>query len=121
MCDREDTCPSIVQCLSKAWADFTRAKQRKSTPLYIAAQVENLDVVRCLIEEFGADAMPLMIAAIVKHKRVISYFLKHSADPQLSLPEHGRAEISFTLKSRPHRLPWAQDALLQPWLWRCGL
>jgi ankyrin repeat protein len=41
-------------------------------------------------------ATPLMIAAIMKHKKVIAYLLKHGAAPQLCLPEHGRAaEISY--------------------------
>jgi hypothetical protein len=65
----------------------------------ISAGFGHSAVVRCLIEEFGADVnlsahdgiTPLMIAANKKRYKVVAYLMRHDADPQICSPEYGTA------------------------------
>jgi ankyrin repeat protein len=56
-------------------------------------------VVRCLVEELGADvnlarkdsATALMVAASKSNHKIVAYLMRHGADPQVSAPIFGTA------------------------------
>jgi hypothetical protein len=83
-----------------------------TTPLYLAAENGHLAVVRYIIEELGVNvdqsekggATPLIIAACMKHKKVIAYFLKHGADPHFSIPKYGTAVDVSKASGAPYNL-----------------
>jgi hypothetical protein len=87
-----------------------QANEMGSTPLHTAARMGHLALVRCLVEVLGANvnearkdrATPLMLAARMQHKKVITYLLKHGADPQASAPTFGTAADISKNGGAPH-------------------
>jgi ankyrin repeat protein len=84
-------------------ADVDQGKHNGAPPLYIAAQEDNLAMVRCMGKELGANvnqgkhdfdgATPLMIAATTKNENVVAFLIKYmyGANPKLSGLRFGTA------------------------------
>jgi ankyrin len=71
----------VVRCLVKdLGADINQAEKDGFTPLHMAAQMGNLDMVRCLGAEVGADVKCFCIAVEIGHLEVLRCFAELGAD-----------------------------------------
>jgi hypothetical protein len=108
----------VARCLVREFKDdVDQADEQGMTPLFIAAQLNNLEMVQCLVTDLGANvdqaahvrSTPLMIAAERMHHKVVRYLLKHGADPQALHREFGTAADA----SRHINAPAEETAYLQ--------
>jgi hypothetical protein len=97
--------------------DVNQATSLGTTPLYLAAQENHLDLARCLVKELGANVnqathkgyTPLMVAAEEKNKDVLEFLIKYGASPQISSP-NGDTAADF---SKSFGAPADQTAYLE--------
>jgi ankyrin repeat protein len=82
----------MILCLAELRANVNQAQQNGCTPLIVAAQEGNLDVVRFLVRELGADINQTKINGVTPHGSlhketadVVAYLVKAGANPTLSL------------------------------------
>jgi ankyrin repeat protein len=84
----------------EAGADVSQARlEDEATPLFVAARKGQLAVVRCLVQEGGANVnkalqdglTPLMIAARYEHEYVVAFLIKYGANSQRYSHTYGTA------------------------------
>jgi ankyrin repeat protein len=107
----------VLTLVKELGADVNKANHGGSTPLHVAAERGNLDVVRALVKQLGADVNTsdkrgrtvLMSASIGQQDEVIRWLIKHGADAQASHQKYGTA----TDTSRDNAAPVEQSAYLE--------
>jgi ankyrin repeat protein len=87
-CVVDDAPLEFIHCLVQLSADVNEAGANGTTALLVASQEGRLEIVKCLVGEYGADvgqagysgAFPLMMAAKNRHLGVLRYLVEHGAD-----------------------------------------
>jgi len=84
---------SIVDVLLKNEADVNIANSAGETPLYRVASRRLLDIVRDMLQVYGAnpnkgspDKSPLAAACLMQNVKLVDTLLKHGADPNVADP-----------------------------------
>ena len=96
-------------------ADVNQADKDGVTPLHVAAEEVNFDMVRCLVK-FGADIdptdcegdTPLINAARGMHADLAKWFVKAGADPQTVGIQSTAAEVSRLVGASPEQTAYLE-------------
>ena len=110
----------MVRCLVKELgADVSQGDNEGMSPVFIAAQYGNVDVLRCLVKKLDADVnqathdgrTPLGVASSMGKGGAVKWLLKNGADAQAATQGFGTAaEISEPLPSKHPTLKHGRTA-----------